>query len=228
MLDLVRDSTFGQLVNWASKGRLLPYADQRSDYIVPARYLGRQAASSLPRTVSQAPTLESGAVTLVDASGVCAEQKQLGSDTGDLEKQPDSSAVEPPSVRYPWLVDWEEADPDRPLCVPLALSCVLLHLELTLTFSLVNRNWSSRKRLFVASLISLLTFSVYVGSAIYTSSIPGIMEEFGVGQVGATAGLSLFVFGYGIAPSASSSPRRPSPRRLARRADSSSPRLASQ
>ncbi|GAA6055187.1 hypothetical protein JCM3770_002226, partial [Rhodotorula araucariae] len=28
MLDIVRDSTFGQLVNWASKGRLLPYADQ--------------------------------------------------------------------------------------------------------------------------------------------------------------------------------------------------------
>ncbi|GAA5851013.1 hypothetical protein JCM9279_005258 [Rhodotorula babjevae] len=176
MLDLVRDSTFGQLVNWASKGRLLPYADQRSDYIVPARYLSRQEASPFPRTVSQAPTLERGAVTLVDASGVCAEQKPLGSDAGDLEKQPQANSVEPPSARYPFLVDWEENDPDRPL------------------------NWSSRKRLFVASLISLLTFSVYVGSAIYTSSIPGIMDEFGIGQVGATAGLSCFVFGYGIAP----------------------------
>ncbi|GAA5899882.1 hypothetical protein JCM8208_005531 [Rhodotorula glutinis] len=181
MLDLVRDSTFGQIVNWASKGRLLPYADQRSDYVVPARYLSRQNASPLPLPVSQAPTLESGAVTLVDESGVCAEKKQLGSDAGDIEKQaqPDSGAVEPPSARYPWLVDFDENDPDRPL------------------------NWSSRKRLFVAGLVSLLTFSVYVGSAIYTSSIPGIMEEFGIGQVGATAGLTLFVAAYGMAPNAS-------------------------
>jgi DHA1 family multidrug resistance protein-like MFS transporter len=52
----------------------------------------------------------------------------------------------------------------------------------------------------VLGLICLLTFSVYVGSAIYTPSIPGIMERFNVTQTKATLGLSLFVIGYGLGP----------------------------
>lgn len=64
-----------------------------------------------------------------------------------------------------------------------------------------SRNWSTLKRNFVAGLICLLTFGVYVGSAIYTSSIPGLMEEFECSQVVATLGLTLFVVGYGIGPS---------------------------
>lgn len=44
----------------------------------------------------------------------------------------------------------------------------------------------------MAFLLCLLTCSVYIGSAIYTPSIPGIEEQFGVGQIVATLGLSLF------------------------------------
>lgn len=62
------------------------------------------------------------------------------------------------------------------------------------------RNWSPRKKAFVTFLISLLTFGVYSGSAIYTSSIPGVMEEFHVGLTKGTLGLSLFVLGYAIGP----------------------------
>jgi DHA1 family multidrug resistance protein-like MFS transporter len=47
-------------------------------------------------------------------------------------------------------------------------------------------------------LMQLLTFSVYIGSAIYTPSIPGIMAEFGVGYTKATLGLSLYVLAYGL------------------------------
>ena len=35
--DIVRDSTFGQIVSYLSKGRYFPYADQRPDYVVPSR-----------------------------------------------------------------------------------------------------------------------------------------------------------------------------------------------
>lgn len=66
--------------------------------------------------------------------------------------------------------------------------------------SALRSNWSLRKRVFVGFLIALLTFSVYVGSAIYTSSIPGVMQHFGVSQVVATLGLSVFVFAYGLGP----------------------------
>jgi transcriptional regulator of nitric oxide reductase len=60
---------------------------------------------------------------------------------------------------------------------------------------MVRRNWSFRKRAFVAFEISFLTFSIYIGSAIYTSSIPGLMAEFNVSLVTATLGLTLHVLG---------------------------------
>jgi DHA1 family multidrug resistance protein-like MFS transporter len=45
-----------------------------------------------------------------------------------------------------------------------------------------------------------LTFSVYIGSAIYSAGITGVMERFSVSQVAATLGLTLFVAGYGLGP----------------------------
>lgn len=41
---------------------------------------------------------------------------------------------------------------------------------------------------------------MYIGSAIYTPSIPGIMAEFNVSLVHATLGLTLYVLAYGIGP----------------------------
>ncbi|OJJ45975.1 hypothetical protein ASPZODRAFT_152227 [Penicilliopsis zonata CBS 506.65] len=62
------------------------------------------------------------------------------------------------------------------------------------------QNWSVGKKLFVSTLIWVLTFSVYIGSAIYSPGIPGVAEEFGVSNVASTLGLTLFVLGYGIGP----------------------------
>ncbi|KAB8268085.1 synaptic vesicle transporter [Aspergillus minisclerotigenes] len=62
------------------------------------------------------------------------------------------------------------------------------------------QNWSFGKKLFVSSLVWLLTFAVYIGSAIYSPAIPQVAEEFGVSNVVSTLGLTLFVLGYGIGP----------------------------
>jgi MFS transporter, DHA1 family, multidrug resistance protein len=48
--------------------------------------------------------------------------------------------------------------------------------------------------------ICFLTFSVYIGSAIYTAGILDVTEKFGVSQVAATLGLTLFVLGYALGP----------------------------
>lgn len=45
-----------------------------------------------------------------------------------------------------------------------------------------------------------MTFGVYIGSAIYTAGILGVMQDFHVSQVAATLGLTLFVAGYGLGP----------------------------
>lgn len=60
------------------------------------------------------------------------------------------------------------------------------------------QNWSTGKKFFVSCQIWLLTFAVYIGSAIYAPGIVGVTEQFGVSRVAATLGLTLFVFGYGL------------------------------
>ncbi|ENH73763.1 Caffeine resistance protein 5 [Fusarium oxysporum f. sp. cubense race 1] len=61
-------------------------------------------------------------------------------------------------------------------------------------------NWTNNRRLGVSLIICLYTFVVYTSSAIYTSSTEGVMRAFGVSQLKATLGLSLYVLGYGIGP----------------------------
>lgn len=41
MLDLFRETAFGQLLNSLSNGRILPYPEQRSDFTLPAKYLAK-------------------------------------------------------------------------------------------------------------------------------------------------------------------------------------------
>ena len=56
------------------------------------------------------------------------------------------------------------------------------------------------KKCWVVIAIMLMTSSVYMGSSIWS---PGVMDGamyFGVGEVTATLGISLFVFGYGVGP----------------------------
>lgn len=61
-------------------------------------------------------------------------------------------------------------------------------------------NWSTLKKVFVTFEICLLTFSVYIGSAIYSAGEETVVKDFGVSQTKATLGLTLFVAGYGLGP----------------------------
>ena len=45
-----------------------------------------------------------------------------------------------------------------------------------------------------------MTFSVYIGSAIFTAGIVDVTQVFGVSRVAATLGLTLFVVGYALGP----------------------------
>ncbi|KAG6355090.1 hypothetical protein INS49_004171 [Diaporthe citri] len=68
------------------------------------------------------------------------------------------------------------------------------------TIGLNPQNWSSPKKFFVTFEICFLTFSVYIGSAIFSAGIQDVMTVFGVSQVAATLGLTLFVAGYAVGP----------------------------
>ena len=60
-----------------------------------------------------------------------------------------------------------------------------------------SQNWSFRKKCFVAFQICIYTFSVYIGSAIYTSSVIAVIEIFGVSTIAASLGLAMYVIRYG-------------------------------
>ena len=62
------------------------------------------------------------------------------------------------------------------------------------------QNWSQTKKASVSALLMLYTFTVYTASAIYTPSVPGVIEQFGVSVVDASLPLSLYVLAYGVGP----------------------------
>jgi DHA1 family multidrug resistance protein-like MFS transporter len=64
------------------------------------------------------------------------------------------------------------------------------------------RDTKQGKKLFFGFEIALLTFTVYLASALYTAAIPDIIETFRVSRVPALLGLTLYVFAYGIGPRA--------------------------
>lgn len=78
---------------------------------------------------------------------------------------------------YQFLVTWDgDDDPENP------------------------QNWSLGKKLFVGGQISILTASVYMGSAIYTPGEQTVMSDFGVSQTASILGLTLFIVGYALGP----------------------------
>ncbi|GAA6017966.1 hypothetical protein JCM10207_002723 [Rhodosporidiobolus poonsookiae] len=176
MLDIVRDSVFGQAVNYLSKGRYLPFADQRPDYVFPARC---NLCTREPSTVDATPK-DTPALTPVAGSFVEGIPRAEAGEPAEWEKEKDVGAAGTKGATLPCphanLVTFAPNDPDNP------------------------KNWSLGKRLWVTFEINYLAFSVYIGSSIYTSSQPGLMEEFGVSETVAILGLSLFVVGYGVGP----------------------------
>ncbi|KAF7978666.1 hypothetical protein HWV62_45194 [Athelia sp. TMB] len=187
MSDLLRDSVVGQFLNFVSGGRVLPYADQRDDFVVPAHL----RSDGISRSASRATIV--GDTSPPDLKKVVSVEKSLSEFAAptltnadpeggnpDLEKVRDELAIaklhpEQVTEQDPNLVGWYGPDDqDNPR---LAFFSDLSS----------HRGLTSR-------------FAVYVGSAIYTSSIPSLMVSFGISQTRATLGLTLYVLAYGMGP----------------------------
>ncbi|CDR88988.1 related to FLR1-Putative H+ antiporter involved in multidrug resistance [Sporisorium scitamineum] len=206
MTSVVASSWVGTLLNQASSGKIFPRPEQRSDFVLPPSLSASpssSASSTSPSAAGEAKTaFNSETATLCeqcpkkqldkdtplhDVAGIDVEaalSQAQGVDTlarvtsrAHEQAQEKLSASPSKDDDDNIIVGWYgDDDPENP------------------------RNWSSRKKAFVTFLIGLLTFGVYSGSAIYTPSIPGVMEDFHVGLTKATLGLSLFVLGYAVGP----------------------------
>lgn len=142
MWDIIRDSTFGQLLRVAGGTKLVRYPEELPSFQVPAGYL-------------EPTRIRNSSSSSNDDSN------------SDIEKANKEANMA--------VIGWySEHDPDNP------------------------HNWSSAKKLWVAMLLFVYTFSVYIGSSLYTASTPDIMEIYGVSNIVASLGLTMYVLAYGL------------------------------
>ncbi|KAI0040052.1 MFS general substrate transporter [Auriscalpium vulgare] len=206
MWDIIRDSTVGTLLNLATRGRVLPFPDQRPGFELPGCCLSKRQFDSGEATQvnsrADSPTQEKivdvekdkpaandeGSEVQISAAAdhgaisPKSESVTFGSEKGDIEaalppgKAP--SLLNEPVAKHEYiLVDWYGPDDQEN-----------------------PRNWSKGKKIVVMILINYLTGAVYIGSAIYTASIPGLVEDWGISPIVGTLGLSLYVLAYGSGP----------------------------
>jgi MFS transporter, DHA1 family, multidrug resistance protein len=195
MLDIVRDSVFGQIAFKIFRVQAFQYPEDRSDCEPPNSWketASREGSGNDATHLSPAPTKESqalrspvgGKVDDLEANGdlvlhpytsrECntASVKSRGS-TG-IEGRP---STEKHSEADKTIIDWYSAiDPDNP------------------------QNWSSKKKLFVTVQICIYTFSVYIGSSLFVAGEDDIRSDFHVGETAAELGLALYVLAYGMGP----------------------------
>ncbi|KAG5748345.1 hypothetical protein H9Q70_008968 [Fusarium xylarioides] len=172
--DTIRDAPLGQILRFVTSNRLLKYPEELSEFELPAAWTHVLNTSDL-RTACHHGT--DTPLTIVNPTpdentiqDLDLESKSLGND-GPTDTAP--NVTENGVI----LVDWYSGqDPENP------------------------QNWSNLRRALIGLIICFYTFVVYLSSAIYSPSVEGVMEKFGVSNLEATLGLAMYVLGYGIGP----------------------------
>ncbi|KAG9205955.1 hypothetical protein G6514_006233 [Epicoccum nigrum] len=175
--DLIRDSPFGHIVRLVTRNRCFQYPEEK-DPELWKKYVNQEKSGYVAHHGDTSPP-EEESEELRRARGMREREGSESSQTevGDEYNYASGVKVDQEKGKDHHVVDWfGPDDPQNP------------------------RNWSRMKRFFVTFEICFLTFSVYIGSAIYTPGLMSVMADFGVAQVPATLGLTLYVAGYGLGP----------------------------
>jgi len=175
--DLIRDSPFGHVVRLVTRNKCFQYPEEK-DPSLWKKYVNQEKSGYVAHHGDTSPPEEESgelrsARGMREREGSESEQTEVG----DEYNYASGVRVDQEKGKDHHVVDWDGPDdPQNP------------------------RNWSRAKRFFVTFEICFLTFSVYIGSAIYTPGLMSVMADFGVAQVPATLGLTLYVAGYGLGP----------------------------
>ncbi|KAJ5674148.1 major facilitator superfamily domain-containing protein [Penicillium macrosclerotiorum] len=187
MADVLRDAPFGQLVRFLTKKKYFQYPEEKPDFQLPEPWIQIMNESVTSDEKKETPRNDSGQSSepLSEPLSRASTQNTLPFTESRLEADEQHEIEKVKSIPIApkktkdgvILVDWYYTDDSEN-----------------------PHNWSNTKRALMATLICLYTFVVYTTSAIYTSSVQGIMQQFGVSDLLATLGLSLYVLGYGTGP----------------------------
>ncbi|KAK0509370.1 hypothetical protein JMJ35_007764 [Cladonia borealis] len=180
MTELMRDTVFGHFVRLITKQRYFQYAEER-DPKLWKQYLDRKQTRNMAlHGNTNGPSADDNSEKeIINTPSDVSSDARVGGEEHEqqLSSTITGQVIDPEKGRDVTMVTWfGDNDPENPI------------------------NWSTFKKVFVTFEICLLTFSVYIGSAIYTAGIEDVIQTFGVSQVKATLGLTLFVAGYGLGP----------------------------
>ncbi|KAF7546577.1 hypothetical protein G7Z17_g8328 [Cylindrodendrum hubeiense] len=220
MAELIREAPLGQLIRFITRNKYFQYPEEKPDFELPEPWvilLNNPDAVVLED--GQINTTNNNTVVGSSASSITAddpEAKPKPKKEHNKEEQvdePDGSPIQLHRTRsanetQPYTIDRLQVDEQHELekvksipVVPKRTKDGAILVDWYYSDDSENpHNWTNKKRGGIAFLICLYTFVVYTTSAIYTSSTEGVMEHFGVSQIKATLGLSLYVLGYGIGP----------------------------
>ncbi|KAF4333162.1 cycloheximide resistance [Fusarium beomiforme] len=225
MSDLIRDAPLGQLIRFITRNKYLQYPEEKPDFKLPESWVAviNNPDAIIEESSPNANTVLTGTALASSASSTVAaeEDPKLRTENEKGEKNNEDDDIEradpqpmrlhrsrSPQETQAYTVDRLEADEEHDVekvksipVVPKRTKDGSILVDWYYSDDNENpHNWTNNRRLGVSLIICLYTFVVYTSSAIYTSSTEGVMHAFGVSQLKATLGLSLYVLGYGIGP----------------------------
>lgn len=225
---LIRDAPIGQIIRFATNNRLLQYPEERADFQLPEQYNANATPKpkpideDVPSAEPEGPATEE--VCYPDPETVLEKAERESEDDSeelsDLEKIQTArtahtartqisrvgtrtaleKSISRADLEQQFTLATIEKGPTRPI-EPEKLDDGTILVDWYTTDDDENpQNWSFGKKAIVLSQILIYTMSVYMGSAIYSPSIEGVMTRFGVSIGAASMGLSMYVLAYGIGP----------------------------
>jgi DHA1 family multidrug resistance protein-like MFS transporter len=215
MADTLREAPLGQLLRFITGNRVLQYPEEKPGFELPAEYNAVLNAS----TSEKRPSIARGPTVQSTPSADTRQSSLSGEEPSELEKveteavvaEGDKLSLKKTKSRLdtvPYTEDRLEIEAElaiertqtKPIA-PVKTADGKILVDWYTTDDPANpQNWSNGKRLSVSILICTYTFVVYNGSAIYTASIEGVIEKWGVSPAEASLPLSMYVLGYGIGP----------------------------
>ena len=200
--DLIREAPIGQIIRFASRNKLLQYPEEKEDFVVPTSYndvLTEEKGSSRKSSTNTPPPehdLEKKTtITHHTHDGVSSLHSH------DVENGIGLRRTKTRDETIPYTEERLEVEAELALertktipIVPQKTSDGNILVDWYTTDDPANpQNWSNLKRGFCVLIICAYTFSVYTGSAIYTSSEPQLAQVWNLTPQKASLPLSLYV-----------------------------------
>ncbi|WYZ46256.1 hypothetical protein EsH8_IX_000481 [Colletotrichum jinshuiense] len=210
MAQIIRDAPAGQVIRFLTRNKVLQYPEEKPGFQLPQQWL--DVLNSEKETPAEATPADITAASPRSSDSIhTGDENKRYSQKEEEDAAPYGASLQRTKTReetIPYTQDRLEYDEMHDIqktksipIVPKKTKDGAILVDWYYSDDTENpQNWSNSKRGLITTIICVYTFVVYTSSAIYTTSVEGVIHEFGVDLTEASLGLALFVLGYGIGP----------------------------